>query len=70
MSTETRCDGCGCKLGSDSHPNHWHAVLIGDTIRSGNGTLLDKTGVYTNGNALSKADLCIPCMSKTQEENT
>lgn len=68
MSTDIRCDGCGCKLGNDRQPNYWHAVLMGDTIRSGNGTLLDRTGVYAGGTPLSKADVCIPCMVKTQGE--
>jgi hypothetical protein len=70
VSTDIRCDGCGHLLGNDRNPNYWHATFMGDTIRSGNGTLLDTTGLLSRGYPLSKADVCIPCMSKTQEEKT
>jgi hypothetical protein len=75
MSTETRCDGCGCKLGNDTKPNYWHSVFMGDTLRGPDGNVLDVTGLTAPGNRqyivrLLQADLCIPCMSKTQEDKT
>jgi hypothetical protein len=75
VSTETRCDGCGCKLVTDTKPNYWHAAFMGDTIRNSNGEIMDVTGLTAPGNRqyvvrLLQADLCIPCMSKTQGETT
>jgi hypothetical protein len=75
MSTEIKCDGCGTKLGTNQHPNYWHAAFIGDTLRGPDGNVLDVTGLTAPGNRqyivrLLQADLCIPCMSKTQGEKT
>lgn len=75
MSTEIRCDGCGCKIGTDTKPNYWHAEFMGDTMRSFVGEIMNETGLMAPGNRqyvvrLLQADLCIPCMSKTQEETT
>lgn len=72
---QTICDGCGAKLGTRQRPNWWHAVLMGDTIRNGNGLLIENSGLidhsFTNQIIpIDKADMCIPCMSKTQEETT
>jgi hypothetical protein len=75
MSTDIRCDGCGCKLDTDKHPNYWSATLMGDTIRKIDGAIAEPTGLTVPGNRqykiyLDNADLCIPCMSKTQGETT
>jgi hypothetical protein len=75
VSTEIRCDGCGCKLGNDRHPNYWKCAIEGDTIRKFDGSIAEGTGLTAQGNRqykihLDSADLCIPCMSKTQEETT
>jgi hypothetical protein len=48
---------------------------MGDTIRNSNGEIMDVTGLTAPGNRqyvvrLLQADLCIPCMSKTQGETT
>jgi hypothetical protein len=74
VSTETKCDGCGCKLGTGTNPNYWSCTFEGDTIRKYDGSLAELTGLVSPGNrqykiALDTADLCIPCMSKTQEES-
>jgi len=74
VSTQTLCDGCGCSIGTSKRPNYWHATFMGDTLRDHAGDLLNPTGLSSKGNRqyqmpLDKADLCIPCMSKTREEN-
>ena len=75
MSTEIKCDGCGCKLATVQRPNYWHAAFMGDTLRGPDGNVLDITGLTAPGNhpyivRLLEADMCIPCMAKTQEETT
>jgi hypothetical protein len=75
VSTQVLCDGCGCKLVTDTKPNYWHAAFIGDHQRGADGSVLDVTGLTAPGNRqyivrLLQADLCIPCMSKTQGEKT
>ena len=75
MSTEIKCDGCGAKLDTRQRPNWWHAVLMGDTIRNSNGVLIENTGLVDRSTAnqiipIDNADLCIPCMSKTQGGTT
>jgi hypothetical protein len=73
MSTDTKCDGCGAKLGTEDQPNYWSAELHGDTMRSFVGEVMQDTGLTAPGNRqyvvrLVQADLCIPCMSKVQEK--
>jgi hypothetical protein len=75
MTTQVLCDGCGIKLGTDKTPNWWRSAFMGDTIRDMNGRVMESTGLIAPGNRqyirnLDKVDLCIPCMAKTQEENT
>jgi hypothetical protein len=71
MTTQVLCDGCGIKLGTDQAPNWWRSMLMGDTIRDMNQRVMESTGLIAPGNRqyirnLDKADLCIPCMSKSQ----
>ncbi len=73
MSQEIKCDGCGARIGTNQHPNYWHAAFMGDTLRGPDGNILDVTGLTAPGNhpyivRLLIADLCVRCMSKTQEE--
>jgi hypothetical protein len=75
MSTEIRCDGCRQIIVSEAYSNYWHCELQGDTRRLVNGEIPDDTGLTAPGNRhyvvrLLQADLCIPCMSKTQGETT
>jgi hypothetical protein len=73
MSTRTYCDCCGRTLGTAQTPNWWHANLMGDTLRASDGRMIESSGltVRTANDRfapINKADLCIPCMAKTQEE--
>ena len=72
---QTICDGCGTKLGTTQRPNWWHAVLMGDTLRASDGRIIEPSGLTARADRdrltpINKADLCIPCMSKTQGETT
>jgi hypothetical protein len=71
---QTLCDGCGTKLDTRLQPNWWHATLMGDTLRASDGRMIEHSGLTARTDKervtpINKADLCIPCMSKTQEEN-
>lgn len=75
MSTRTHCDACGCMLGTTQRPNWWHATLMGDTLRASDGRIIEPSGLTARADKerltpINKADLCIPCMSKTQGETT
>jgi hypothetical protein len=75
VSTDIKCDGCGRKLGGDNTTNYWKCTLEGDTIRTIDGRIAEPTGMLSPGKRhykvhMSSADLCTPCMSKTQEETT
>jgi len=75
MSTRTHCDGCGHMLGTTQRPNWWHATFMGDTLRASDGRMIEHSGLTARADKdritpINKADLCIPCMSKTQEETT
>jgi hypothetical protein len=72
---QTICDGCGAKLGTAQRPNWWHATFMGDTLRASDGRIIEPSGLTARADKdrltpINKADLCIPCMSKTQEETT
>jgi hypothetical protein len=72
---QTICDGCGAKLGTMQRPNWWHATLMGDTLRASDGRIIEPSGLTARADKdrltpINEADLCIPCMSKTQEEST
>jgi hypothetical protein len=75
VSTKTLCDGCGDLLAVESYSNYWHCEFMGDTTHNQLGQLMSPTGMTAPGNhpyikMLVQADLCIPCMSKTQGETT
>jgi len=62
-------------LGTTQRPNWWHATLMGDTLRASDGRIIEPSGLTARADKdrltpINKADLCIPCMSKTQEETT
>lgn len=73
MSTRIHCDCCGDMLGTPQRSNWWHATLMGDTLRASDGRMIEHSGLTARADKdrltpLGKADLCIPCMSKTQGE--
>lgn len=77
MSTRIYCDGCGDQVGDDKKPNYWNVALMGDVFMDSNGKILDTTGLtahtrrtrFYEKDSLRQGDVCIPCMSKIQEEN-
>lgn len=75
MALQITCDGCGKRVDTTTEPNYWKATLMGDVTMSAGGKILDTTGMkqyigrkmhYVN-EPIRQADVCVSCMSKTQE---
>jgi len=73
VATMIRCDGCNTQLDTPKHPNWWKATLQGDVLRGEHHRPVEDTGITSPGSRqyripLDTADLCLACMSKTQEK--
>lgn len=75
MATRVYCDGCGKLIDTSSGQNYWQVTLEGDVPMSSLGEFIYPTGLRKrsgkSGNELGRhirqGDVCVPCMSKTQE---
>lgn len=77
MSTRVYCDGCGKLIDTSSGQNYWQVTLEGDVPMSSLGEFIYPTGLRKRsgksgnelGSAIRRADICVPCIAKIQEEN-